>query len=61
VVREKAREVVHRVRFGSTPAGYEHMDLVRKYRLRGDRLVLSVAVTAELTLHLYWVRGTNGG
>jgi hypothetical protein len=54
-VDARTRRVVHHVRFAS-PAGVEHMDLSRHYRLHDDRLILSAALSTESTLYLRWVR-----
>lgn len=54
-VRVRRHEVVHHVRLASAP-GIQGTDLVRHYRLHGDRLVLSTSAGAGRTVYLHWAR-----
>jgi Lipocalin-like domain len=54
-VRARAHEVVHQIQWSSLPQT-EGTNLVREYRLRGDRLVLSFPVSDTETAHGRFVR-----
>jgi len=54
-VHPRAHKVIHHVRFSSSKP-YEGIDLVRHYKLRGDRLVLSFPVGTSSTSYVRWVR-----
>jgi hypothetical protein len=53
--RKRAHKVVHHVRFASIPQ-LQGTDLVRRYKLRGDRLILSASAGSNLTVDLHWRR-----
>jgi hypothetical protein len=54
-VRKGAHKVVHHVRFASIPQ-LQGTDLVRRYKLRGDRLILSASAGSNRTVDLHWRR-----